>query len=154
MKHDTVTSHAPMNGVFDGTAYSVAGEGPALVLIHGVGMNRSVWAPQVDALQLCFRVVSYDMLGHGASRLPAVSPTLDEYAGQLAALLDHLQIDAAHVVGHSMGSLIALEFALQYPQRVASVAALNAVYDRTPTQRAARCGYCSANSSAISEPIE
>jgi pimeloyl-ACP methyl ester carboxylesterase len=48
-------------------------------------------------------------------------PTLDEYAGQLAALLDHLQIDAAHVVGHSMGSLIALEFALQYPQRVASV---------------------------------
>jgi pimeloyl-ACP methyl ester carboxylesterase len=61
MKHDTVTCHASMNGVFDGTAYSVAGEGPALVLIHGVGMNRSVWAPQVDALQLCFRVVTYDM---------------------------------------------------------------------------------------------
>jgi pimeloyl-ACP methyl ester carboxylesterase len=137
MKHETMTSHAVMNGVFDGTAYSVAGEGPALVLIHGVGMNRSVWAPQVDALQLCFRVVSYDMLGHGASRLPAASPTLDEYAGQLAALLDHLQIGAAHVVGHSMGSLIALEFALHYPQRVTSVAALNAVYDRTPTQRAA-----------------
>jgi pimeloyl-ACP methyl ester carboxylesterase len=64
-------------------------------------------------------------------------PVLDEYAAQLAALLDHLQIDVAHVVGHSMGSLIALEFALQYPARVASVVALNAVYDRTPTQRAA-----------------
>ncbi|MFK4448616.1 pimeloyl-ACP methyl ester carboxylesterase [Caballeronia udeis] len=137
MKHETVTGRGSVSGVFDGTAYSVAGEGPALVLIHGVGMNRSVWAPQVDALQLCFRVVSYDMLGHGGSRLPEASPALDEYAGQLAALLDHLQIDAAHVVGHSMGSLIALEFALQYPQRVASVVALNAVYDRTPTQRAA-----------------
>ena len=137
MKPETVTDRASVSGVFDGTAYSVAGEGPALVLIHGVGMNRSVWAPQVDALQLCFRVVSYDMLGHGASRLPTASPVLDEYAAQLAALLEHLQIDVAHVVGHSMGSLIALEFALQYPERVASVAALNAVYDRTPTQRAA-----------------
>jgi pimeloyl-ACP methyl ester carboxylesterase len=137
MKPETVTSRASMSGMFDGTAYSVAGEGDALVLIHGVGMNRGVWAPQVDALQDSFRVVSYDMLGHGASRLPTALPVLDEYAAQLAALLDHLQIDVAHVVGHSMGSLIALEFALQYPARVASVVALNAVYDRTPTQRAA-----------------
>ena len=137
MKPETVTSRASMSGMFDGTAYSVAGEGDALVLIHGVGMNRGVWAPQVDALQDSFRVVSYDMLGHGASRLPTALPGLDEYAAQLAALLDHLQIDVAHVVGHSMGSLIALEFALQYPARVASVVALNAVYDRTPTQRAA-----------------
>ena len=137
MKPETVTSRASMSGMFDGTAYSVAGEGDALVLIHGVGMNRGVWAPQVDALQDSFRVVSYDMLGHGASRLPTAFPVLDEYAAQLAALLDHLQIDVAHVVGHSMGSLIALEFALQYPARVASVVALNAVYDRTPTQRAA-----------------
>ena len=136
MKPETVTSRASMSGMFDGTAYSVAGEGDALVLIHGVGMNRGVWAPQVDALQDSFRVVSYDMLGHGASRLPTALPVLDEYAAQLAALLDHLQIDVAHVVGHSMGSLIALEFALQYPARVASVVALNAVYDRTPTQRA------------------
>src|ERR1700722_20224643 len=152
MKHETVTERGSMSGVFDGTAYSVAGEGPALVLIHGVGMNRSVWAPQVDALQLCFRVVSYDMLGHGASRLPAASPTLDEYAAQLAALLDHLQIDAAHVVGHSMGSLIALEFALQYPQRVASVVALNAVYDRTPTQRAAVMQRAASLGSGLEQP--
>ncbi|MDB5787943.1 alpha/beta fold hydrolase [Caballeronia mineralivorans] len=137
MKPETVTSRASVSGMFDGTAYSVAGEGDALVLIHGVGMNRGVWAPQVDALQDSFRVVSYDMLGHGASRLPTALPGLDEYAAQLAALLDHLRIDVAHVVGHSMGSLIALEFALQYPERVASVVALNAVYDRTPTQRAA-----------------
>ena len=68
MKPETVTSRASMSGMFDGTAYSVAGEGDALVLIHGVGMNRGVWAPQVDALQDSFRVVSYDMLGHGASR--------------------------------------------------------------------------------------
>ncbi|WP_341316489.1 alpha/beta fold hydrolase [Paraburkholderia sp. IMGN_8] len=137
MKHETVIERASTSGTFDGTAYNVAGEGAALVLIHGVGMNRSVWAPQVAELQAHFRVVSYDVLGHGASRLPAAEPTLDEYAAQLAALLDYLQIESAHVVGHSMGSLIALEFALRYPARVSSVVALNAVYDRTPTQRAA-----------------
>ena len=137
MKRETDIANASMNGVFDGTAYSVAGEGDVLVLIHGVGMNRCVWEPQVAALRAHFRVVSYDMLGHGASRLPAASPQLDEYAAQLLALLDHLGIRTAHVVGHSMGSLIALEFALRYPPRVTSVTALNAVYDRTPSQRAA-----------------
>ncbi|CAB3715090.1 alpha/beta fold hydrolase [Paraburkholderia rhynchosiae] len=145
MKHETQTgqatthstTHSTIDGTFDGTAYSVAGEGEALILIHGVGMNRRVWEPQVEALQGQFRVVSYDMLGHGASRLPAASPQLEEYAAQLLALVDHLDIETAHVVGHSMGSLVALEFALRYPSRVASVAALNAVYDRTPAQRSA-----------------
>jgi pimeloyl-ACP methyl ester carboxylesterase len=137
MKHEAVTGRPSTNGEFDGTAYSVAGEGEALVLIHGVGMNRRVWAPQVEALQAHFRVITYDMLGHGASRLPGTTPQLEEYAAQLLALLDHFDIGAAHVVGHSMGSLIALEFALRYPARVSSVTALNAVYDRTPTQRAA-----------------
>jgi len=81
MKPETVTSRVSMSGMFDGTAYSVAGEGDALVLIHGVGMNRGVWAPQVDALQDSFRVVSYDMLGHGASRLPtAFAPRLNFFA--------------------------------------------------------------------------
>ncbi|TDN57768.1 alpha/beta fold hydrolase [Paraburkholderia sp. BL10I2N1] len=137
MKHEAVMGRMSMNGEFDGTAYSIAGNGEALVLIHGVGMNRRVWAPQVEALQAHFRVITYDMLGHGASRLPAISPQLDEYAAQLLSLLNHFEIEIAHVVGHSMGSLIALEFALRYPARVSSVTALNAVYDRTPTQRAA-----------------
>ncbi|WP_372237304.1 alpha/beta fold hydrolase [Burkholderia sp. SRS-W-2-2016] len=108
-----------------------------VVLIHGVGMNQSVWAPQIAALTASFRVVVYDMLGHGDSALPSAEPTLDEYAAQLAALLDTLQIEHAHVVGHSMGALVALEFALAYPQRTLSVVAMNAVYDRTPAQREA-----------------
>jgi (E)-2-((N-methylformamido)methylene)succinate hydrolase len=108
-----------------------------VVLIHGVGMNQSVWAPQIEALAVSFQVVVYDMLGHGESALPTPAPTLDEYASQLEALLDALQIERAHVVGHSMGALVALEFALMHPQRTASVAALNAVYDRTPAQREA-----------------
>jgi pimeloyl-ACP methyl ester carboxylesterase len=110
---------------------------PSVVLIHGVGMNRTVWAPQIDALTAHFQVLVYDMPGHGESADQSAEPALAEYATQLAALLDALQIARAHVVGHSMGALVALEFALTYPARTLSVAALNAVYDRTPEERAA-----------------
>lgn len=108
-----------------------------VVLIHGVGMNRSVWSPQIDALSARYRVVTYDMLGHGESALPTPEPTLDEYASQLEGLLDALHIERAHVIGHSMGALVALEFALTHPSRTRSVVAMNAVYDRTPSQREA-----------------
>ena len=58
MKRETDIANASMNGVFDGTAYSVAGEGDVLVLIHGVGMNRCVWEPQVAALTDALRRVA------------------------------------------------------------------------------------------------
>jgi len=125
-----------------GTAYSVyaprAAEGAeTVVLIHGVGMNQSVWFPQIEALTAHYRVIAYDMLGHGGSALPTPAPTLGDYAAQLEDLLDALQIERVHVVGHSMGALVALEFALTHRRRSLSVAALNAVYDRTPEQREA-----------------
>jgi pimeloyl-ACP methyl ester carboxylesterase len=137
MKPDFVTDRPVQHGVFAGTSYSVCGDGTPVVLIHGVGMNRTVWAPQVEALCQGVRVVTYDMLGHGGSTLPPATPVLEDYALQLAGLLDGLQIDAAHIVGHSMGALVALEFALRYPARALSVVTLIAVYDRTPGQREA-----------------
>ena len=142
MKRELVSGRAVSRGEAAGTSYSVyapqsADSRETVVLIHGVGMNQSVWAPQIEALSTAYRVLVYDMLGHGASALPTAAPTLDEYAAQLEALLDEMQIERAHVVGHSMGALVALEFALTHPQRTRSVAALNAVYDRTPAQREA-----------------
>ncbi|MEX3937670.1 alpha/beta fold hydrolase [Paraburkholderia phymatum] len=142
MKADLAPERAVSHGETAGTCYSVYAPrsdegGETVVLIHGVGMNRSVWAPQIDALTASFQVVVYDMLGHGDSALPTPAPTLDEYAAQLEALLDTMRIGRAHIVGHSMGALVALEFALTHPQRTLSVVALNAVYDRTPAQREA-----------------
>jgi len=142
MKPELAPVRAVSRGDAAGTSYSVhapqsADARETVVLIHGVGMNQSVWAPQIAALTSAYQVVVYDMLGHGDSALPTAMPTLDEYAAQLDALLDTLTIERAHVVGHSMGALVALEFALTHPERTLSVAALNAVYDRTPAQRAA-----------------
>ena len=133
--------HAPlvplMSGTVDGTAFTVHGAGEPLVLVHGVGMGKEIWAPQIAAFSQDYQVIAYDMLGHGDSALPSADVTLRDYADQLARLLDHLGITAANVVGHSMGALVALEFALAYPQRVLRVVALNAVFMRTEAQRAA-----------------
>ena len=120
-----------------GTAYSVFGRGEPLVLIHGVGMQQGAWAPQVQALSDKRQVVVYDMLGHGGSILPPREARLADYAAQLTELLNHLDVGAANVAGHSMGALVALEFALRYPARTLRVAALNTVYKRSSEQRAA-----------------
>lgn len=132
-------------GTADGTAYRLYGPDAsagspgtaAMVLIHGVGMQQDVWAPQVAALAGERCVLTYDLLGHGASRLPREDATLGDYAGQLLALLDHLRLGLVDVVGHSMGALVALEFALSHPQRTRRVVAMNAVFRRSAEQRAA-----------------
>lgn len=126
---------AARSGRADGTAFSVQGAGRALVLVHGVGMARAIWAPQVAELCRSHTVVTYDLLGHGESALPPERATLADYAAQLKRLLDALAIDAADVVGHSMGALVALEFALTHATRTLKVATLNAVFERTAQQR-------------------
>jgi pimeloyl-ACP methyl ester carboxylesterase len=83
------------------------------------------------------QVIVFDMLGHGASPLPPEQPALVDYAEQLHRLLDALNLPAAHIVGHSMGALISLAFALAHPERCLSVSALNAVFCRSPAQREA-----------------
>lgn len=118
-----------------GTAWSRYGSGEPIVLVHGVGMGQDVWAPQVSDLARDFEVVVYDMWGHGHSTLPAGSLELSHYAQQLVDLLDHLDLPSVHVIGHSMGALVALEFALAYPQRCQGVVAMNAVFSRTKQQR-------------------
>lgn len=119
------------------TTYERSGTGPAIVFVHGVGMDLTVWAPQVTAFASRHTVVAYDLLGHGGSALPPEAPRLSDYAEQLGSLLDGLGIARAVVVGHSMGALVATEFALSNPSRVAALVALNAVFRRSPESRAA-----------------
>lgn len=124
-----------MHGTVDGTAYTVVGTGEPVVLVHGVGMTQAVWEPQVDCLARNHQVIVYDVLGHGASRDPNQNVELTDYADQLLHLLDHLQVDQASVVGHSMGALITIEFALRHASRIRRIVALNAVFERSPQQR-------------------
>ena len=111
--------------------YEVAGDGPAVVLIHGFGLDMRMWDPQVGSLADRFRVVRYDCRGFGASGPfdPAVPYT---HAGDLVALLDHLDIGKAVLAGLSFGGRVALQAALADPARVRGLALLDAVLDGVP----------------------
>ena len=114
-----------------GTAYLDCGTGEPLVLIHGVGLNKQVWQPQLDAFCGEYRVIAYDTLGHGNSWVPSAHLALDDYFDQLAELLDTLGIASINLCGHSMGALITLGFSLKYPNRVRRIIPMMGVYDRT-----------------------
>ncbi|MCY1641008.1 alpha/beta fold hydrolase [Methylorubrum sp. SL192] len=105
-----------------------------ILFIHGVGLDHTVWRPQIAAFAGQRPVHAYDMMGHGASDRPKGRPELADYAAQLFGVLDALGIERAHLVGHSMGAMVALEAALSHPARVSSVTALNAVYRRNAEQ--------------------
>lgn len=95
--------------------YAEEGKGPAVVLIHGGMLNHHAWDPQVRALARHFRVVLYDAAGHGQSDVPSTSWKTYEH---LRALLDHLGIPHAALVGHSMGARIAVDLAIAHPEMV------------------------------------
>jgi len=90
-----------------------AGEGPSLLLVHGLGSHRQVWQPLLPSLESRFDVINVDLPGHGhAPRLTPGSPATPEaLAIKLATLLDDLDVDRPHVVGSSLGGWIALELA-------------------------------------------
>jgi len=114
-----------------GLAYEVTGDGPAVVLVHGFGLDMRMWDPQVEYLAARFRVVRYDCRGFGASGPfdPAVPYT---HAGDLVALLDHLDIGEAVLAGLSFGGRVVLQTALTAPARVRGLVLLDAVLDGVP----------------------
>jgi pimeloyl-ACP methyl ester carboxylesterase len=94
------------------------GEGPDLVFIAGLGDERDCWSEQAAALQGSYRVTTFDNRGVGRSSTPPGAYEIIDFADDTAKLLDALEIEAAHVVGSSMGGAIAQELALRHPARV------------------------------------
>jgi len=112
-------------------AYEVAGDGPAIVLVHGFGLDMRMWDGQAGPLAQRFRVVRYDCRGFGASGPfdPAVGYT---HAGDLLALLDYLSIGRAVLAGLSFGGRVVMQTAQEAPERVAGLILLDAVLDGVP----------------------
>jgi pimeloyl-ACP methyl ester carboxylesterase len=105
-------------------AYEVAGSGPLVVCIQGVGVAGSGWGPQRQALASRFTVLTLDNRGIGDSAIGSAPVTIDAMSADAAAVMDAERAERAHVVGHSMGGLIALHLALARPQAVRSLALL------------------------------
>lgn len=122
------------------TYHEAAGAGAPLVLIHGVGLDLSMWDATAGVLSARYRVVRYDMLGHGRSLRPPGPYSLAMFAGQLRDLADALSLARLHIVGFSMGGMVAQAFAIAHPERVASLVVVSAVAARSYEQRRAVLG--------------
>jgi 3-oxoadipate enol-lactonase len=102
--------------------YESHGSGEPLVLIPSTGFGGDVWlSDQVPELAQSLNVIVFDPRGCGRSSHPRGVYTIEQMAGDVVALLDHLDLPAAHVLGHSMGGRIALALALDFPGRVRSL---------------------------------
>jgi (E)-2-((N-methylformamido)methylene)succinate hydrolase len=121
-----------------GTRVLSAGDGVPVVFVHGVGMNADIWFEQLRWFSRGNRAIAYDMLNHGsAPGSPSARPGLDGYVDQLLEIADDLKLGRFHLVGHSMGALVATTFALAHPGRVRTLAAMNPVWRRDAESSAA-----------------
>jgi pimeloyl-ACP methyl ester carboxylesterase len=112
---DTGLRHRTVHGYR--RAYRLAGSGPALLLIHGIGDSSESWEPLMAALARDHTVIAPDLLGHGGSAKPRADYAVAAYANGMRDLLDVLGIERATVVGHSLGGGVAAQLAYQYPAR-------------------------------------
>jgi pimeloyl-ACP methyl ester carboxylesterase len=105
--------------------YQQIGDGPDVVMVHGITGNLAVWHLQlVPALSDRFRVLTYDLRGHGYSGTPPSGYSPDDMADDLLGLLDGLELERPALVGHSYGADITLYFAARHPDRVSQVMAI------------------------------
>jgi pimeloyl-ACP methyl ester carboxylesterase len=106
-----------------------------VVFIHGVGLNHKMWDSQISSLNN-YSTITYDLLGHGKTPYNKDDVTLNDFSDQLNYLLKFLKIDKINLVGFSLGSLIALNFASKFQHKLKSLTVIGTTYKRTVDQRA------------------
>ena len=121
-----------------GTPVWIEGSGPSVVLVHGVLMDHRMWAPQVSALTDRYRLVCFDMLGHGQAPDPDGLRDLDDFVDQTHEIINEFCAGERVVLGgFSMGGLVAQTYAAQHWPDLRGLMLLNTVFDRTEKEREA-----------------
>ena len=105
-----------------------------IVFVHGVGLTYEIWQPQLDFFK-DYSNLSYDILGHGKSSLTKQNISFDDFSDQLIELINELKIEKIHLIGFSIGSLIARNFATKYNDRLQSLILLGSIYKRSEQQQ-------------------
>jgi pimeloyl-ACP methyl ester carboxylesterase len=101
------------------------GSGRPLILLHGLGSRADHWQPQIDTLSQHYRVICPDSRGHGQSTTAAAPYQIAALATDVLALMEHLSLDAADIIGYSLGGMVGFELAINYPQRINSLTVIN-----------------------------
>ena len=123
----------------DGTNFTFTGPNmaPVVVLIHGLGLNKDCWQWMIPDLKDSYRVISYDLYGHGGSSDPATEPNLSLFSKQLKDLLDYCEIKKAVIIGFSLGGMVARRFAQDAPEKSQGMVILHSPHKRSNAAQAA-----------------
>ena len=113
---------------------NVVGKKSPIVFIHGVGLNQDIWRPQIDFFK-DYTTLTYDLLGHGKTPLSKAKVNFNDFYHQLLSLIDELEFKKIHLVGFSLGALIAREFASKHSERLHSLIFHGSIYKRTEEQK-------------------
>lgn len=122
-----------VNGI--NLAYERRGNGPPLVLLHGFPLDHHLWDDIAPLLEDTFDLIIPDLRGSGESETVDTPYTMEDYASDIAGLLDQLNIQKAAIAGHSMGGYVALAFARLYPERVRGLALVSSQAPADPPER-------------------
>ena len=110
------------------------GEKGSIVFIHGVGLNQEIWKPQVDFFK-DYTTLTYDLLGHGKTPLNKSKINFNNFSNQLLSLINQLGFKKIHLVGFSLGALIARDFAYKHAEKLCSLIIHGSIYKRTEDQK-------------------
>lgn len=110
-------------------------EKDVIIFIHGVGLDHTMYKHQIDYFSKKYKVIAYDMLGHGESEKPEGDYQLIHYVNQLFSLVSEFKMKKVNIVGFSMGAMVAQMFAIKYPDKVKTLTLLNAVAKRNTEQQ-------------------
>jgi len=126
-----------MSNKFDsfGSSYSFnkVNEKNPIVFIHGVGLTKEIWEPQINFFK-DYNTLTYDLLGHGKTPLKKTKVNFGDFSKQLNKLIDELNFKKIHLVGFSLGALIARNFAFENSNKLDSLVLLGSIYRRTEEQ--------------------
>ena len=117
--------------------HEVAGEGPAVVFVHGLGGTGNVWHAQRNILQKTCKVVTLDLPGSGRSGKTETAFSMDRWADQVVGLADHLEFERFVLVGHSMSTILAQKVAGKYPRRIAGLVLCGPMTELAPAAKEA-----------------
>ena len=117
--------------------YEEHGQGAPVLLVHGLGSSTRDWELQIPVLSQYFRVIAFDVRGHGQSSKPRERYNIKGFADDTAALIEHLNLPYVHLVGISMGGMIGFQLAVDHPQLLKSLCIVNSapeVKAKTPRE--------------------
>lgn len=113
--------------------YEIKGKGESVLLVHGFSDRKEHWRAQFEDLANHFKVIRFDNRGAGKSDRPDGVYTMELLASDINGLLDYLEIEKTHIIGHSLGGMIVQNFAIMYPNKVNKIILINTIAGMTPS---------------------